>query len=151
MIEIKELTKKFDGHWVLKGVNLTIPTGKMTCIIGRSGEGKSVLLKSIIGLIQPTTGSIVINKKEITRLSERELRKLLSSCGYVFQFSALLDSLTIFENVGLALLEKGKPESEVLPIVKEKLAMVHLSPVLLDKYPSDLSGGMKKELVLPVL
>lgn len=146
MIVIKDLKKKFDDHWVLKGVNLTIPPGKMTAIVGRSGEGKSVLLKTIIGLIKPTAGSIMINGKDITQLKEKDRAELCTTCGYVFQFAALLDSLTVFENVGLTLLEKGKPRDEVLPIVKEKLSQVHLGSEILNKYPSDLSGGMRKRV-----
>ena len=146
MISIKNITKKFDDHWVLKGINLEIPAGKMTCIIGRSGEGKSVLLKTIIGLIKPTSGSITIDGKDISTLDEEERNKFFTTCGYVFQFAALLDSLTIFENVGLTLLEAGKKESDVLPIVKEKLSLVHLSHEILYKYPSDLSGGMRKRV-----
>lgn len=148
MITIKNLTKKFDGHVVLKDVNLTIPTGKMTCIIGRSGEGKSVLLKSIIGLIKPTSGSVIIDGKESTSFKDRERDKLFDTCGYVFQFAALLDSLTIFENIGLSLLERGKTAEEVLPLVKEKLSLVHLSHEILYKYPADLSGGMRKRVGL---
>lgn len=146
MMTITNLSKKFDGHWVLKKVNLTIPSGKMTCIIGRSGQGKSVLLKTIIGLIRPTSGTITINGKEITRFKMSQMSELLSTVGYVFQFAALIDSLTIFENVGLTLLEQGKAEAEVLPLVVEKLTLVHLSPDILYKYPSDLSGGMRKRV-----
>ncbi len=146
MIRIENLTKRFDDHLVLKGVNLVIPSGKMTCIIGRSGEGKSVLLKTIIGLIKPTSGTVIIDGKDITAFTENERNKLFTTCGYVFQFAALLDSLTIFENVGLTLLEQGKPEADVLPLVKEKLSLVHLSPEILQKYPADLSGGMRKRV-----
>ena len=146
MIVITDLKKKFNETWVLKGVNLTIPTGKMTAIIGKSGEGKSVLLKTIIGLIQPTSGSILIDGKESTTFDEHARNELFNKCGYVFQFAALIDSLTIYENVGLTLLEQGKKDSDVLPIVKEKLALVHLSPDILYQYPSDLSGGMRKRV-----
>ncbi len=146
MITISNLKKKFNGHWVLKGINLAIPAGKMTCIVGRSGEGKSVLLKTIIGLLKPTSGSIMINGNEVTGLKERERALYFQQCGYVFQFAALLDSLTIFENVGLTLLEQGMPQEEVMPIVKEKLSLVHLGHEILPKYPSDLSGGMKKRV-----
>ena len=148
MIELKDVRKKFDDKWVLKGVNLRIPRGKMTCIVGRSGEGKSVLLKTLIGLIEPTSGSIIIDGKESTAFSDKERQHLFSLCGYVFQFAALLDSLTIFENIGISLLERGKSADEILPLVKEKLALVHLSPDILDNYPADLSGGMKKRVGL---
>ncbi len=146
MIKITNLTKKFHGHTVLNELNLDIPQGKMTAIVGRSGEGKSVLLKSIIGLIKPTSGSILIDGQEITTLTEHQKEKFFNTCGYVFQFAALLDSLTIFENVGITLLEKGIPEEKVLPIVTEKLSLVQLGPDILHKYPSDLSGGMRKRV-----
>ncbi len=122
MITIKNLTKEFNGRKVLDNLNLEIPEGKMTAIVGRSGEGKSVLLKSIIGLMPPTSGSISIDNREVTRLTEREREEFYKTCGYVFQFAALLDSLTIFENVGLTLLEKGMNEERVRPIVIEKLS-----------------------------
>ncbi len=146
MITITNLTKRFDDRFILKGVNLTIPQGKMTCIVGKSGEGKSVLLKTIIGLIKPTTGSVIVDGNEVTHLSERERAQFFRTCGYVFQFAALLDSLTVFENVGLSMLEKGVPTKDVLPIVKEKLTLVHLSQDILSRYPSELSGGMRKRV-----
>ncbi len=146
MITIKHLTKEFNGRKVLDNLNLELPDGKMTVIIGRSGEGKSVLLKSIIGLLYPTSGSISIDNKEVTRLSERERETFYKTCGYVFQFAALLDSLTVFENVGLSLLEHGLKEEEVRPLVIEKLALVELHSDIMDRYPSDLSGGMRKRV-----
>lgn len=151
MIELRNLKKRFtdDGPWVTDNVNLEIPSGKMTCIIGRSGEGKSVLLKQIIGLIRPTSGEVIIDGVNVTNLPEKELTEIFRKVGYVFQFAALLDSLNVFENVGLPLLEKGIPAEEVLPIVKEKLMLVDLSPEdTLYKYPSELSGGMKKRVGL---
>ncbi len=146
MILIKNLTKKFNGHAVLNDLNLELPQGKMTAIVGRSGEGKSVLLKSIIGLIQPTSGSILIDDQEITTLTEREREEFYKTCGYVFQFAALLDSLTIFKNVGITLLEQGMSKEDALPIVTEKLSLVQLGTDILHQYPSDLSGGMRKRV-----
>lgn len=146
MITIKNLTKEFNGRKVLDTLNLEIPEGKMTAIIGRSGEGKSVLLKSIVGLLPPTSGSITINGKEVTQLSERDHEEVYKTCGYVFQFAALLDSLTVFENVSLPLVEQGLSEDEVRPLVMEKLALVELPNDILDRYPSDLSGGMRKRV-----
>jgi len=148
MIELIDLKKRFDSKWITKGVNLKIPDGKMTCIIGRSGEGKSVLLKQVIGLIEPTSGKIMINGDDIVQMSEKEKRKHLEKFGYVFQFAALLDSLNVFENIGIKLLENGMREDQVLPIVKEKLGLVNLSEDTLYKYPSELSGGMKKRVGL---
>ena len=151
MIELIDVKKRFsdDGPWITDGVTLTIPSGQMTCIIGKSGEGKSVLLKQIIGLIKPTSGSIKIDGVDITTLASKDEEQVFRKVGYVFQFAALLDSLNVFENIGLPLLENGIPEDEVLPIVKEKLELVDLSPTdTLYKNPSELSGGMKKRVGL---
>ncbi len=148
MIEIKNLRKNFDNRWVANGIDLTIPKGQMTVIIGKSGEGKSVLLKQIIGLIKPFSGHIIVDGFDITQLPEKNLRIVLSQFGYVFQFAALLDSLTIFENIGITLLENGVSRDEVMHVVKEKINLVNLSEDILHKYPSELSGGMKKRVGL---
>lgn len=150
MIRLIDVRKRFDENqrWVTDGLNLDIPDGQMTCIIGQSGEGKSVLLKQIIGLIKPTSGTITIDDQDVTAMSEKELRNLFHKCGYVFQFAALLDSLNVFENIGLSMLENGVPEKDVLPIVKEKLSLVNLKSDILYRYPSELSGGMKKRVGL---
>ncbi len=95
-IKIIDLQKEFEGHWVTRGVNLDIPEGLMTVIIGRSGEGKSVLLKQVIGLIKPTSGTIIVDGMDITKLSGDELNECYKKFGYVFQFAALLDSLQCF-------------------------------------------------------
>lgn len=148
MIEIIDLKKRFGTRWVTNGINLTIPDGQMTCIIGRSGEGKSVLLKQIIGLIRPTSGTVIIDGSDITKLTDEGLTHIFEKCGYVFQFAALLDSLNVFENIGLTLLEHGHKPETVLPIVKEKLQLVNLNQDILYKYPSELSGGMRKRVGL---
>jgi len=149
VIELKNLHKQFGEKEVTRGVNLAIPDGKMTCIIGRSGEGKSVLLKQIIGLIQPTSGEILVNGVDITKLPERDLMPYFQQFGYVFQFAALLDSLNVFENIAITLIEnKGMREKEALPLVREKLSLVNLNEEVLYKFPSELSGGMKKRVGL---
>ncbi|HEX2978486.1 MAG TPA: ATP-binding cassette domain-containing protein [Candidatus Babeliales bacterium] len=148
MIEIKDLRKEFDGRLITRGVNLKIPDHQMTVIIGRSGEGKSVLLKQIIGLIAPTSGAIVVDGRDITQLDGEQLESVFKEFGYVFQFAALLDSLNVFENIGISLLEAGIAIDQVLPIVREKLALVNLPQDVLYKYPSELSGGMKKRVGL---
>lgn len=148
LIKIKDLTKDFDGNVVTRGVNLDIPANKMTVIIGRSGEGKSVLLKQIVGLIKPTSGEILFGDTDITKLNDRELREYYKKVGYVFQFAALLDSLNVFENIGITLLESGEKVKDVLPIVKEKLTQVLLTEDTMYKYPSELSGGMRKRVGL---
>ncbi len=148
MIKIIDLKKEFGDKWVTNGVNLDIPDGKMTLIIGRSGAGKSVLLKQIIGLIKPTSGQVIIDGVDITKINERELNRELKKFGYVFQFAALLDSLNVFQNIGITQLENGISKKEVLKTVKEKLSLVQLSDDTLGKYPSELSGGMRKRVGL---
>lgn len=148
MIKLVNLRKNFDDKWVAKGVNLEIPMGKMTVIIGRSGVGKSVLLKQIIGLIKPTDGQIIINNTDINTLQGQAKTEAFKQFGYVFQFAALLDSLNVLENIGVTLLEQGMSIEKVLPIVKEKLALVNLNGDILYKYPSELSGGMRKRVGL---
>lgn len=148
MIRLENLKKKFDSRWVTDGVNLTIPKHEMTCIIGRSGEGKSVLLKQIVGLIPPTSGSIIVDGVDITQLDSKERKKVYKKFGYVFQFAALLDSLNVVENIGITLLEQGAPFCDVLALVKEQLALVNLNQEVLYKYPSQLSGGQQKRVGL---
>ena len=148
MIKLIDLKKKINGYWITKGVILIIPAHQMTVIIGRSGEGKSMLLKQIIGLIRPTSGHVLVDGQDITHLSAHELEKMYKKFGYVFQFAALLDSLNVFENIGITLLEYGKSAQEVLSIVKEKLSLMQLSHEILWKYPSELSGGMRKRVGL---
>lgn len=148
MIELINIKKNYEDKWVSRGINLVIPGGQMTVIIGKSGEGKSVLLKQIIGLIKPTSGKIIIKGVDVTQISGPKLEELFKKIGYVFQFAALLDSLNIFENIGITLLENGMPISKVLPIVKEKLALVNLPEEILYKYPSEISGGMQKRVGL---
>ena len=148
LIRIEHLKKSFAGREVTKDVNLDIPEGQMTVIIGRSGEGKSVLLKQIIGLIKPDEGHIYINGADITTLSEKELEPYFAQMGYVFQFAALLDSLNVFENIGITLLEQNVPTEQVMTVVKEKLQLVDLEQETLYKMPSELSGGMRKRVGL---
>ncbi|NBX78573.1 ATP-binding cassette domain-containing protein [bacterium] len=147
-IEIRNLKKQFSGKFVTNGLDLDIPAHKMTCIIGRSGEGKSVLLKEIIGLIQPDSGSVLLDGHNIVHLSPVDRQKTFLKFGYVFQFAALLDSLTIFENIGIVDLENGIDPKKVKERVIEKLELVHLDLDVLQKYPSELSGGMKKRVGL---
>lgn len=148
MIRLVNLKKNFGDKWVAKGVNLDIPMQKMTVIIGRSGVGKSVLLKQIVGLVKPTEGQVIINDVNIHKLHGAKKIAAFKQFGYVFQFAALLDSLNVLENVGITLLEQGINIKNVIPIVKEKLALVNLSSDILLKYPSELSGGMRKRVGL---
>ncbi|CAN5598494.1 ABC transporter ATP-binding protein [soil metagenome] len=148
MIEIKELRKSFGDKEVLKGVNLNIEKEKTLVIIGRSGCGKSVLLKHIIGLLIPDSGEILIEGKELSKMSEKELYETRKKIGFLFQGAALFDSMTVEENVGLGLKENERlPKGEITAIVQKKLELVGL-PNTKDMKPSDLSGGMKKRVSL---
>ena len=148
-IQIVNLKKRFgEGRWISNDLNLSIPAGKTTCIIGQSGEGKSVLLKQIIGLIEPDSGSILVDGIDIVKLTGAAREENFKKFGYVFQFAALLDSLSVFENVGIVDLENGEDPAEVRKKVQEKLSLVNLAEDTIDKYPSELSGGMKKRVGL---
>ncbi len=148
MIEIQGLTKRFGSTTVLDGIDLQIPTGQCMVILGRSGSGKSVLLKNIIGLIRPDAGSIRVDGIEVTKLSYDGLADLRRRFGMLFQTAALFDSMSVGENVGLALREHTKTsQAEIVRICEEKLALVGL-PGIQGKRPSDLSGGMRKRVGL---
>lgn len=144
MIKLVGVKKTLGGQPVLRGVDLTIPAGKLTTIIGGSGEGKSVLLKHIIGLLQPDRGEVWVDGIEISRLRGKALNEVRKRFAMLFQGAALFDSLTVFENVAFPLREKLRmPEAEVVRRVEEKLAQVGLSGMG-HKFPAELSGGMKK-------
>ena len=148
MIEILKLWKSFDGQEVLRGVNLEIPSGKTTAIIGRSGGGKSVLLKHLIGLLKPDKGKILIDGADITGLRTQELNKIKRKFGIVFQGAALFDSMTIFENVAFPLRElTDSSEEEIEERVSVNLKQVGLYGMDA-KYPDEISGGMKKRVAL---
>ncbi len=148
MIELRNLTKSFAGKKIINGLDLTINEGEFMAIIGRSGVGKSVLLKQIIGLIIPDEGTVMMNGEDITYLKGKAREHVFDTCGYVFQFAALLDSLNVFENVGIKLLEEGWPPDRVRPLVLDKIRDVGLEDDILEKYPNELSGGMKKRVGL---
>ena len=148
MIEIKDLRKAFGPKKIIRGLDLDIPDHDFLAIIGRSGEGKSVLLKEIIGLIKPDSGEVIIDGIDVTKLKKNQAQEIYKKCGYVFQFAALLDSLNVFENVGITMLENEVPPEKVRPLVIEKIKSVGLKEEVLDKYPSELSGGMKKRVGL---
>lgn len=148
MIEIINLNKSFNGHKVLDNLNLTINTGETTVIIGRSGCGKSVLLKHIIGLLKPDSGQVIIDGKDVTRMDEKELSEQRMKFGMLFQGAALFDSLNIFENVAFGMIEHtNATRAEMEKRVKECLALVGLKGIE-DKKPAELSGGMRKRVGL---
>jgi phospholipid/cholesterol/gamma-HCH transport system ATP-binding protein len=148
MIEIINLSKSFGDNKVLDNLNLTINSGEVMVIIGRSGCGKSVLLKHIIGLIQSDAGQVLIDSSDITKLHYKELDELRLSFGMLFQGAALFDSMTVYENVGFALREHTNTEEEV---IREKVAgaleMVGLKGIE-NLMPAELSGGMRKRVGL---
>lgn len=148
MIEIKELFKSFGKQSVLKGIDLLINEGEVTAIIGRSGGGKSVLLKSIVGLMKPDSGSIIIKGEDITKLKGNKLDQIRSEIGVVFQGGALFDSMTVYENIAFPLKEKTKLNKKTInEKVLTALADVGLKGMEF-KYPAELSGGMRKRVAL---
>jgi phospholipid/cholesterol/gamma-HCH transport system ATP-binding protein len=148
MIEIRELIKSFNDNPVLRGVNLTIRTGESIVIIGRSGCGKSVLLKLITGLLKPDNGSILIDGEDLPKLDEKDLYRVRRKFGVLFQSAALFDSMTVMDNVALGLKEHTSlAPDEIDHVVREKLNMVGL-PNVENLKPAELSGGMKKRVGL---
>lgn len=148
MIEIRGLHKSFGALKVLKGVDLQIPKGQTTVILGRSGTGKSVLLKHIIGLISPDRGKILIDGVDITRLGDRDLNEVRKRFGMLFQEAALFDSMTVRENVAFPLREHTRlNEENIGKLVAYKLEQVGL-PRQEEKMPAELSGGMKRRVGL---
>ncbi len=147
MIEIINLCKSFGDHLVLDNLNLTINTGETMVIIGRSGCGKSVLLKHIIGVMKPDSGQVLIDGEDITRMSEKELNNIRLKFGMLFQGAALFDSLTVSENVGFSLKERRQDVAFIDTRVGECLQMVGLKGIE-ELKPSELSGGMRKRVGL---
>ena len=149
MIEIKNLHKSFGSNYVLKGVDLNICEGESIAVIGKSGCGKSVLLKHIVGLLNPDEGEVKIEGRSLNNVSAKELYQIRRNFGFLFQGAALFDSMTVFENVSLPLTENnsGRSKSEIENIVAEKLELVNL-PNTQKLKPAELSGGMKKRVGL---
>ncbi|MBC7147621.1 MAG: ATP-binding cassette domain-containing protein [Thioclava marina] len=147
MITLEALTKSFGSKHVLRGVDLVVPTGQSTVIIGGSGTGKSVLLKCILGLIEPDGGTITLDGADV-RVGDRDA--FLARFGMLFQGGALFDSLSVWENVAFRLLRGSlkRPKPEAREIAIEKLRRVGLSPDVADLFPAELSGGMQKRVGL---
>jgi len=148
MIEISKLIKNFGGHKVLNELNLNIQTGSTCVIIGRSGCGKSVLLKHIAGILKPERGKVIIGGNDVTKLKEKEMFGLRMKISMVFQGGALFDSMTVGENVGFGLIEHTRiTRRELLERIEEALSLVDLHGIA-NLMPSELSGGMKKRVAL---
>ena len=146
MIELINVHKSFGSQTVLNGLNLTIPVGRTTAVIGPSGEGKSVMLKHMIGLLQPDQGDVLVEGRSIAGLRRSQLNQVREKFAMVFQNAALFDSMTVYENVAFPLEEKTTlSRSEIGDRVAIALQEVGLKNVN-HKYPDELSGGMKKRL-----
>ena len=144
MIKVVDLHKSFHGQKVLSGVNLEFATGKITTIVGTSGCGKTVLLKHLNALLLPDQGEVLVDGVDITKLRQKELYQIRGRFGVLFQGAALLDSMTVFDNVAFPLREKtNTSENEIKKKVKGRLEGVGLEGMG-HKYPAELSGGMKK-------
>jgi phospholipid/cholesterol/gamma-HCH transport system ATP-binding protein len=148
LIQFKQVFKCFGDNAVLKGVDLTIHEGQVTAIIGKSGIGKSVLLKHIIGLLEPDAGEILFQGQSLNAMGTHQRRELKMKFSYMFQGTALFDSMTVYDNVALPLKEKGRvPFADIEHRVRDKLAQLDLVGIE-DNYPSQLSGGMKKRVAM---
>lgn len=148
MIELVDVHKSFGSQQVLRGVNLQIPSRKITVILGPSGEGKSVILKTIVGLLKPDSGKVVVDGIDLSGLDDRLLTEFRKKFGMLFQNAALFDSMTVADNVAFPLREHtALSEEEISKKVMEKLTLVGLEGAL-GKMPSDLSGGMRKRVGL---
>ncbi|MFZ5760399.1 MAG: ABC transporter ATP-binding protein [Thermodesulfobacteriota bacterium] len=144
IIEFKNVVKAFGAQRVLDGVNIVFPRGRTTVIAGGSGQGKSVSLKLILGLLQPDNGEILVNGRDITGMKRRELNRVREKFGVLFQGGALLDSMTVYENVALPLRERTRMKTgEIDQRVREMLAQFELDGHE-EKFPAQLSGGMRK-------
>ncbi|HEY4319957.1 MAG TPA: ATP-binding cassette domain-containing protein [Gemmatimonadales bacterium] len=148
MIEIRNVSKRFGHQVVLDGVNLVVEEGETLALLGPSGTGKSVLLKSIIGLIKPERGEIIVDGQNVGKLKRDALSKLRATIGYVFQNGALFDSMDVFENIRLGLTDEKEFSNEEYAKERaaETLRLVNLNLDTLTKMPSELSGGMRKRV-----
>jgi phospholipid/cholesterol/gamma-HCH transport system ATP-binding protein len=155
-IRFENVTKSFGPKTVLKDVSFEVAKGEILFVLGKSGMGKSVTLKHMVGLLKPDSGQVFVEGQDVTRLDEQSLADVRRKCGMVFQHPALLDSLTILGNVSFGLrtpqyvrsIRKPLSESEITRRVIEKLALVHLGEDILDRLPPEISYGMQKRVSL---
>jgi phospholipid/cholesterol/gamma-HCH transport system ATP-binding protein len=145
MIVLDGLEKSFNGTPVIHGVSLEVPTGLNTVIIGHSGSGKSVTLKLVVALLEPDAGTVQVDGETVQEMDRNQLAELRGRVGFVFQFAALFDSMTVAENIGLGLVRRKFGEVEIAERVAESLAVVDLSGTE-SRYPAELSGGMRKRV-----
>lgn len=145
MIRFRNVTKSFGAKRVLEGFTLDIPDGQTTALLGYSGTGKSVALKHIVGLLEPDSGEVEVDGKVVANLSRDELAAMRASIGYVFQFAALFDSMSVFDNVALGLRQQGRSDDEIVARVAASLDRVGLKDAK-ERFPTELSGGMRKRV-----
>jgi len=145
MIRLERLAKAFGPKPVLREVTLEVPDGRNTVIIGYSGSGKSVTLKLIVGLLEPDAGRVEVDGEVVHEMDRERLGELRGQIGYVFQFAALFDSMTVAQNIRMGLARRLRHEAEIRERIAESLAVVELSGTE-DKYPAELSGGMRKRV-----
>ena len=150
IVVLREVKKSFGGQQVLRGINLIARRKETVVIIGGSGAGKTTLLRLIVALDRPTSGQILVEGEDIAVVSEKELNRIRKKFGMVYQYAALLDSISVFDNIAFPLVEHTKmPKKEIKERVMEKLEILGLDPKLVaPKFPSELSGGMRKRVGL---
>jgi len=145
VIEFQDLRKAFDGRPVLDGFTLRVQDGETTVIIGYSGAGKSVALKHVVGLLQPDAGDVIVDGRAVSTLDRAALTALRREIGFVFQFAALFDSMSVFDNVALGLRRRDLSDDDIAARVQEALALVDLTGAE-ERFPAELSGGMRKRV-----
>ncbi len=147
-IQFTDIKKSFGTNYILKGINLSIYKGEILAIIGKSGTGKSVLLKHIIGLIEQDSGQILIQGKPLNKLSSKVKKKFQKTLSYMFQDNALFDFMNIYDNIALPLIENSRfPENQIKEMVFTRISQLGLTGTQ-NKFPAQLSGGMKKRVAL---
>lgn len=147
LVELKDIHKSFGSMNILNGINLMVDKGKITTIIGKSGEGKSVLLKHIIGLLSPDKGAIFFGGKLLSELTKQEIKSFRKKISYMFQGNALFDSMTVYENIALPLTEANVNKKKIKEAVVKRIEQLELNGSE-NKFPSELSGGMQKRVAL---
>jgi len=152
MIELRNIiyqtpASSGESRTILKDISFTVPEGNLTCVLGASGSGKTTLLRLMAGLLRPASGEILIDGRDITTMNEAELNEVRREMGFVFQYGALFDSMTVGENVGFALEQARWPQDKIDSVVKQLLEAVELGGIG-NKMPDELSGGMKKRVAM---